>query len=337
MRSTCHGTFELVLAISFDVVLVLFALGLSLAGHPLESRVSTLIERLGAASFSDQREIVNELLTFGPEKCGDALGPEMETLGVPAIASLLRSSDEPTAEHAAWALGELGSSTSAAVESLREALRDQSEAKRLAAARALVRLSSGDRELLRSILLAALEAGRVGVLLDLSYLDESAAPAVPAIARYLSHSDVRVIRDAALSLLNLGPTAAGAKQELLRATHHADSSVRFYSLEALAQCGCVPRSFLSELAVLENDEDELVRASAVVAMWFARNGEESPLATLLKASKDSNPRVRLAGIAGLQYFSISNAEATRAIEHALQDSDEDVRFGAWEIWSCSPK
>lgn len=300
-----------------------------------QSRVQDLVRQLATSPSNVQRQVMDDLLALGPERCTDALDRELAKFGVPAVAELLDASDVSTAQHAAWVLGELGSAAASAAPALRQAIHEGESTIRAAVAAALARISPQDSDVILSALLYELAMERYGVLEDLTYLGHRAKPAVPAIARALDHPDVQIARSAALALANLGPTAQEAQAQLISATGHPDHTVRWYALLALGRCGCVPISF--QHATLTEDDDAQVRAAASVAAWFAAGGAASPVENLLLATQDSNAAVRETAVVGLGAIWQLHESARDAVRDALADPDENVRLAAWEISTCPPR
>jgi HEAT repeat protein len=146
-------------------------------------------------------------LTWPAVRAVRALGTRAASL-VPAMAPLLRDVTSLSTE-AAWALGEMGD---AALPVLITALDDPS-----------LPNSSGATNVRASI---ASVLGRQGA---------SAAAAVPALSRLLSHPDSYVRYSAAKALAAFGPAAASAAEALRKAESDPDDAVRQAAGEALAR------------------------------------------------------------------------------------------------------
>jgi len=232
-------------------------------------------------------------------------------------------------------LGQLGTRAHGAKAPLRVALNDERRSIRIAAAQALSRISTVDGELILPVLMDAVSTPTIDLLVDFPYIGHQTAPAVPAIARLLEQSDLEMAQLAAELLKNLGPIAVEARSQLIEATGHSDAEVRWQSLEALAQCGCVPASFLGQLKRLaEENADERVQRAAGIVAWFARNSGGSLLDNLLNALEAPDPRVREAAVLGLRHFWSLNDTARNSVRQSRDDPDDGVSEAAWRIVMC---
>lgn len=315
--------------------MILNAAYLLIAGLGFQTPVRDLVKQLDGASLGVQRGIMGELEEYAPMFCHAELDPDLAEFGVPAIVARVSSSDKELARLAIRTLGRLGTQAHAAKPPLREALKDERRLVRIAAAQALARVSTVDSDLVLPVLMDAVSEPTIDLLLDFPYVGFDTAPAVPAVARLLEDSDLTMARLSASLLKNLGPVAADASEELLDATRHRDPEVRWQSLEALAECGCVPESFLAQAERLsKEDDDERVRGAAKVLTWFAQNGGGTPLDNLLNALNANEPRVRQAGVHGLRHYWPISDTARNALRQSTLDPDDEVSHAAQMIVWC---
>ena len=312
-----------------------YALSFVSAAVVVQSPIEELVSRLDGATHAVELQVMSDLLEFGPMECNEELDPELARLGVPAIVARVSSLDSDVARRAIWVLGRLGTQAQGAKAPLRVALKDDRRAIRIAAAQALSRISTVDNDLILPILMDAVSTPTTELLVDFPYIGHQTARAVPAIARVLEQSDLEMAQLAAGLLTNLGPIAAEARSQLMEATRHSDAEVRWQSLEALSQCGCVPASFLGELErIVEEDADARVQRAADTTAWFARNGDGSPLDNLLNALEAPDPRVREAALHGLRHFWSLSDSARNLVRQSMADPDDDVSYTAWRIVMC---
>jgi len=231
------------------------------------------------------------------------------TLALRDFVSALGDPDAEVRAAAAWSIGAATggrepAGAEAALPRLAEALRDEQEAVRAAAARALGALGP-KANATTPALLAALDDPRADVraaaALALARMELSAG-AVPSLVRCLGSGDAYVRGFAAWSLGNLGPAAQGAVPALVEALE-ADDTANVVAA-ALARIGpaaaqAVPGRIgpMAEAAVPDlraalRDPNEAVRAHAARALGRIGAAAGPAAADLQRATGDSDAGVR---------------------------------------------
>ena len=212
---------------------------------------------------------------------------------VDALAGRLRRDAVPMARvAAARALAGAGEASRPLVPALFEALGDDSETVRHAAARALARL--GPRDLDVSLLASALDSEDAYVrgfaAWSLGNLGPSAREAVPKLIEALQHDDTE--RVVATALARIGPAAAEAVPALAQALHEADAGRRWRAARALGRIGPPAASAAEALTAALRDPDVGVRLHAARALGRIGPGARTAAAALQRATGDRSEAVR---------------------------------------------
>lgn len=330
------------------------------------------LEPMGAAAFFDYdhlspagaKEVAAQLLATGWIPSGYERRPLLG--GEASPEALLASADPAVREASAWQLCSHGGAPVAALvrllerdpdravraaaaralgcggtsagpgpsASLLEALRDESEVVRWAAARALARLRP-QRELAQPALEAALaspdpfvcsyaafELGRFGprarsalpALLEalgrqpraewlarsLARLDPSGERAVPPLVDLLGERETSRRVNAALALGCLGGAAGAALPDLLTALRDPDPALRAEAARALGRVGRAEPAVLDALAEALQDKEVSVRVPAARALGWLGPAAAASADALRRATADESYKVA--------------GEATRALE-----------------------
>jgi HEAT repeat protein len=250
---------------------------------------------------------------------------------------------------AATALGEvlrLQPNAPKVVTALVAALADTSDPVRVAAASAIRHAGRGGRRVREQLerdavpaiaaLLAdsahpAVRTQAVAVLRDFG--PDAAPTSAPALAGALADPDPFVRRPAADALGALGEAARPVVQRIIAATRDADFRVRRAAARALALVGGPPATVGPALAAALRDTVELVREAAAEGMgergadglreWTAPSAGDPLGALRAVATRDQNPRVRIAAVTALGL--LGDAGSRRALRQARTDSDPTVR------------
>jgi len=164
-----------------------------------------------------------------------ALG-EIGSPAIPALVETLKEEDWQVRHYAAKVLGKLGSDARAAVPALIEALKDEHEDVRKAAAEALGKTGSDGKA------------------------------AVPALMEALRDEHVPVRYRAADALGSIGPDAKAAVPALIEALKDEHEDVREAAVEALGKVGPDARAAVPALSQALKDENEHVRRGAAEAL-----------------------------------------------------------------------
>ncbi|HEV3444679.1 MAG TPA: HEAT repeat domain-containing protein [Gemmataceae bacterium] len=228
---------------------------------------------------------------------------------------------------AALALGEIGPPAKDGVPSLKEALMDEDEFLRLAAAGALWGISRQRAAI--PVLIQGLKAQesntRSYAANRLFVLGPEAKDAVPALAIALADPAVEVRRPAALALVAIGTEAKAAVPALIKALGDDDRTVRGASVSALHGIGRGGQAAEPALLQLLKDPDKDLCRSAARALVQIGSSGEAALTFLSKDLKDQNTDIRWLAAAWLGQMGPAAAPATAVLIEALKDNDAGVR------------
>ena len=147
------------------------------------------------------------------------------------------------------------------------------------------------------------------------------------LVRDLKDPDSQVRRDAAVSILRLGPPAKEAIPALLEAMKDKDPIVRQNSVDAVAEIAVAAPGVLPALVQSLKDEEYLVRTKSAGALGVFGPDAREALPQLLKAAHDEKKIVRAFVMEALG--KIGPAEkVVPALVEGLKDSEEIVRLRA---------
>lgn len=122
---------------------------------------------------------------------------------------------------------------------------------------------------------------RLSTLWDIADRGVAAADAAPAVIRCLDDQEPCIPGEAARALSNLGPAAAPALPQLLKALRSPVASTRAGSAEALGVLLTQPQEVIPELGVLLEDEDRTVVTAAAAALRRFGHEAETEVRRLL--------------------------------------------------------
>ncbi len=220
-----------------------------------------------------------------------ALGAAAEP-AVPGLAEALRDEQEAVRTAAAGALGALGPRARSAAPVLFAALDDPRANVRAAAAQALASLELTAESV--SSLAKALGNPdgyvRAFAAWSLGNLGPDAREAVPALVEALVPDDTANVVAAALA--RIGPAAAEAVPALVADLRGPDSGRRWRAARTLGRIGPLAESAVAELMAALRDPNEAVRAHAARALGRIGPGAKPAAADLQRATGDSDPGVR---------------------------------------------
>jgi HEAT repeat protein len=128
---------------------------------------------------------------------------------------------------------------------------------------------------------------------------QSAAKAVPALARALDDDNGDVRQTAVLALERYGPAAKGAAAALARASGHKDASMRVPAINALAAVGGDAKEITPFLVKALADTEADVREAAARALGKLGAIDAAATAALRKALSDPDVKVRQAASTAL--------------------------------------
>jgi len=231
------------------------------------------------------------------EAAADALaemGPQAVD-AVPALIQALRNEEEDSdlRQAASDALGAIGSE---AVPVLVQALADEDERVRWAAARAL------------------------------EDMGPQAVEAIPALIQALRDGDEDVSWAAASALGDIGPEAIPV---LIEALGERDTNVRRGAILALGWIGPEAKEAAPLIIqALEGEEDWLVRSSAARALGWIEPDASEAVPPLIQALGDESEYVRSAAADTLGEFGSQARDAVPALIQALGDEYEGTRSSA---------
>ena len=135
-------------------------------------------------------------------------------------------------------------------------------------------------------------------------------------------------REAADSLAQLGPDAAGAVPELINLLSDEETRVHDSAISALYQIGPAASEAVPSLTGLLDDESLSFDHSSIIAAIGKIGAAETVLPTLVSALKDTDASVRKAAVKALGDFGVASAPAVADLTLLLTDEDMDVRNAA---------
>jgi HEAT repeat protein len=249
------------------------------------------------------------------------------------LTEILKSKDDipPTRSMAAHALGEIGPPAKDSVPSLKEALMDESESLRLAAAWALWGISRQRAAI--PVLIQGLKSQdalmRSSAANQLSSVGPEAKDGVAALTIALADSAVEVRRPAALALAAVvGTEAKAAVPALIKALGDDDRTVRGASISALHGIGRGAQAAEPALFQLLKDPDKDLCRSAARALVQIGSSSEAAMTFLSKDLKDQSTDIRELAATWLGQMGPAAAPATAPLIEALKDKDSGVRWSA---------
>jgi WD40 repeat protein/HEAT repeat protein len=295
----------------------------ALAGLGAEARpaAAALVEALRARDLALRIQAAKVLAGVGPAAREVAQAPLLE---------LLRSPDDQVSAAAAAALVKVAPPTRGDVPGLARDLRDPALAMRRYAVAALAELGHGAVEAVPDLAEAvtrdqAAEVRRLAVVALLKVQPDSKA-AVEAYTKALTDADVKVARQAAAALAQVGQEG-GALPGLLKALDHPDPEVHKSANEGLAKVRLDRTSVPLLRQALESKKPE-VRARIVAALGaLGPDAAEAvpDLVRLLGAAKGAE-RARL--MSALRKMGPAARAAGPKLAELLKDEDKAVRFEA---------
>jgi HEAT repeat protein len=209
----------------------------------------------------------------------------------PLIAALADSHAE-TRQHAARALGALGSLAAPAVPSLIELLAGESSACRSEAAIAL---------------------GRIGSV---------AIASCPALTRVLVEDSRTVRAAAAQALCRIGHADDGVVAALCEATEDSDPTVRRHAVVGLGQLGLGHAEAFAAIRGALSDGTPAIRTAACHALSELGPGAREAVADLANLLNDEAVEVRRAVVSSVSQIDLASVPLLR---QALDDADSEVR------------
>ena len=295
------------------------------------------LARAGKPGVSALREALKD---SGPTVRALAAGA-LEEAGEPgeeAIPGLIAALDDPDArvrEAAAFALNAFGVRLKAAIPILTEVLRrdtrrsDSPDA--MDAAYVLSRFGERAVPDLMSIVRDAKAAEHARDCAALALSRTGSWSAVTALRESLKAEDPNVRRLAAMSFASMGPSAMEALPQLAFALADDDPRVRAHAAVAVGNSGLLIQDIPSRLMKrVTEDPDARVRAAAVYALGYAREGAFDSSKVLLGAMRDEDATVRSAAALALGQMRAPTEDVVAVLAATLKDGSVAVRAAAAE-------
>jgi WD40 repeat protein/HEAT repeat protein len=285
---------------------------------------------LGADAAAAAKGLLSAVADKDPvvrRKAMKALVPVAGELGKDGFRRLLKALSDPDKEVRAGALSalaKLGTPSAEHVPALRGLLKDESEALRRFALKALADMGEAARPAVADIgARARAESSaelRVLVLIALANIAPRERACIEAFTRALADRDVSVCRQAAKGL-----AAGGAVQGLLQALRHADAEVAKIAGEALDRVKYEKEHAPLLVALLES-KDESARLRGINALGkLAGDGAEG-VSAMSKLLRNAGPEERSRLLAAFQQMGPGASKAGPALVPLLKNKDLAVRF-----------
>jgi len=150
-------------------------------------------------------------------------------------------------------------------------------------------------------------------------LAPDSAPAVPHLARALSHADDHIVYEAAWALAALRREAAPAVAELARVLDHPNKLVRTTAAGALGAIGVAARKSTPALLATLDDGNAATRRAAAEALASIGLSDAGAVARLIVALADENIYVRMSVARVLGTIGPAAKEALPALQAAMKD------------------
>ncbi len=279
-----------------------------------------------------------------------ALGSTLAATGRPVTYAHfggfgISKEDGPIRLAAAVALGSIGPDAREAVPDLTRALTDADSRVRGEAAASLGAIGPDSGPAVPALAhLAVAEADDQIADLAAEALGSIGPRAVPALVTMLRTGRATVRVRALTALEKVGPKAAAAIPELLRALEDRDEAVRAAAAETMGAVGAGPRANAAMIPLLEalRDEDPIVRQQAAEALSQIGTGERRELPGLIDAMRksavppllqslgDEDPFVRRHAARALGKIGAASDQVVPALVRALKDPERLTRISAIE-------
>lgn len=230
--------------------------------------------------------------TIGPHPADPTLPQATEP--VEALVASLRDAGAARRVAAARALAAQGARARAALPALFEALGDEREAVRWAAAQALdaVGVSAADEPMLEAALANTDAYVRAFAAYALGGLGDAARGAVPALVAAYRKEEAEGRGTAVGALGQLGPLAKDAVPALIEGLRNPRNHRRWATARALGRIGPEARAAVPALAAAVADENNHVRVHAAQALGRIGVDAAAAVPALTAATKDADDAVR---------------------------------------------
>lgn len=260
-------------------------------------------------------------------------------VALPGLIQGLSSGDRLVQMGCCLSLGHMAKGAAEAVPALKSLLKSSDAAVRGHAAQALWRIDKSTKDVAIPALVAGLSdenrAVRMGALTTLSQMGAAAEPAIPGLTKLLEDKDAQIRIAAAVALSNIAPSNTSTLPALLAGLNDASEYVRRDAAAALAHMslsGLDAGVALAPLAKALRDDDATVAHHAAVALGHLGAPAVKPLTDALSDPKTS---VRRYAILGLEQLGKAAAPALPKLkELAKSDNDDEVKFMAEEAAQC---
>jgi TonB family protein len=151
---------------------------------------------------------------------------------------------------------------------------------------------------------------------------------VPQLAAQLSDADVETRLRAALTLRKLGPAAAPAAAELVKALRDEDPRVAEQAMWTLAFIGSPGLAAVPTLTAMVRDVDEPNRVTAAAVLGLLKPSQAEPAAALIEATRSSDAELRRAAALALGALGASALSGVTPLVRLTTDQSRDVRQAA---------
>ncbi|MGQ9898600.1 MAG: TonB family protein [Acidobacteriota bacterium] len=151
---------------------------------------------------------------------------------------------------------------------------------------------------------------------------------VPQLAAQLSEADVEIRLRAALTLRKLGPAAAPAAAELIKALRDEDPRVAEQALWTLAFIGSPGLAALPTLTAMVRDADEPNRVIAAAVLGLLKPSQPEPAAALIEATRSSDAELRRTAALALGALGAAALPGITPLARLATDQSDAVRQSA---------
>jgi HEAT repeat protein len=248
---------------------------------------------------------------------------KMGEAAVDPVREALKDGHPAVRAKAAAVLGDLGFQDRAIVVALARCLRDSDSSVRIQSANALLKLAPEPRVVLTEVRLAAQDRDRDVRFAAMRYLSGLGSPALPLLLTALRDEDPAVQAAAVEALTQLTADNDLLSRVLVPlSSEEKNVSVRKNALKVLRRCG--PSALPHFVAALK-DREPAVREEAILILRDFKGDPKQLKAALLDALKDDDANIRAGALLTLVRF---GNEALPHLRAAMGDGSPAVRRSA---------
>jgi HEAT repeat protein len=255
---------------------------------------------------------------------------------LPGLLKGLKSANDAVASESCRSLGVLGGRASSALPALQELLRDDRQAVKAAAGKAIKQIADSASPQLAIINDPKSDKdARKSAMWELSQIGAVTEEVIPALVHALRDPDADVRSDAACAMKYINyidPSAAKeAANALMAALSDESEPVAATAAEALGRFG--PATVPKLIVAMQND-NSAVRIHAASAIYWMEQPAKEAAPDLLRLLDDQVPAVRQSAARALEHMGKEAFPATSRLIALMNNPDKEVRQYAIVTLGC---